>query len=114
MMMNLYLALKNFRKKRDMGIDVLNNLLYVNNKQIPFIKNDMVKYSEGENTKEFLIYHFTASTTASSAVNNYLDPETKVSWHLTIDRDGSVNQILPFDKIAWHAGKSYWKQGNKE
>jgi AmpD protein len=29
-----------------------------------------------------------------------------VSAHLLIKRDGSIIQFVPFDKRAWHAGKS--------
>ncbi len=32
----------------------------------------------------------------------------KVSAHLLIDRAGAVNQYVPFDKRAWHAGASCW------
>ncbi|MBE8190047.1 MAG: 1,6-anhydro-N-acetylmuramyl-L-alanine amidase AmpD [Candidatus Thioglobus sp.] len=32
--------------------------------------------------------------------------EIKVSTHLLIKRDGSIIQFVPFDKRAWHAGKS--------
>lgn len=30
----------------------------------------------------------------------------RVSSHLLIDREGQVTQYVPFDKRAWHAGKS--------
>ena len=33
----------------------------------------------------------------------------QVSAHLLIDRAGEVTQFVPFDKRAWHAGKSSWK-----
>ena len=32
-----------------------------------------------------------------------------MSAHLVISRDGSITQLVPFDKIAWHAGRSAWK-----
>ena len=92
-------------------INILNNLLYINNEQVPFLDNPVAKYSEGVNTCEYIIMHYTGSTTAKSAHNTYLDPNTQVSWHLTIDRDGDVTQLLSFDKIAWHAGQSQWGQG---
>lgn len=99
----------------DMGIiNVVNNRLYIDNKEVTSLDNTVKKYSDGDNTKEFIIMHFTGSTTAASAHNNYLDPKTQVSWHLTIDREGNITQILPFDKIAWHAGKSYLKVAGKE
>ena len=32
-------------------------------------------------------------------------PDDRVaSWHLTIDADGSVVQMIPLDRVAWHAG----------
>ena len=70
------------------------------------------KVSEGKNTCQYLIYHYTASTTASSAHNSFMNPDTKASWHITIDRDGKVYQLYDFRKIAWHAGKSGWTQPN--
>ena len=36
----------------------------------------------------------------------------KVSSHLYIKRDGELIQFVPFDKRAWHAGKSKWKKFN--
>lgn len=38
------------------------------------------------------------------------DPAREVSAHLVVDRDGTVTQLVPFDTIAWHAGKSKWKE----
>lgn len=50
---------------------------------------------------------------------NQLDPDEhpyfkdvyqlKVSAHLLIQRDGSCIQYVPFDKRAWHAGKSAYQ-----
>lgn len=33
----------------------------------------------------------------------------KVSSHLMIDREGRVDQFVPFDRRAWHAGVSSWR-----
>lgn len=117
MLCSIYLTLKNLGRKSDtkMGIiNVINDRLFINNKEVNSLDNPLKKYSEGKNTQDFIIMHFTASTTVESAHNNYLDPKTQVSWHLTIDREGNITQLLPFDKIAWHAGKSYWKTSGKE
>ena len=35
--------------------------------------------------------------------------ELKVSSHLLIKRDGSITQFVPFNKKAWHAGVSIFK-----
>jgi len=39
--------------------------------------------------------------------------DLQVSAHLLIHRDGSVVQFVPFNKRAWHAGRSEYK-GDKE
>lgn len=35
--------------------------------------------------------------------------ELEISTHYLIDNDGTVVQLVPDNKVAWHAGKSYWK-----
>lgn len=37
----------------------------------------------------------------------------KVSAHLVIRRDGSIMQFVPFDRKAWHAGKSSYQGREK-
>lgn len=54
----------------------------------------------------YLIIHYTAGTTASGAINWFRNPEAKASAHLVVERDGSVTQMMPFNQVAWHAGKS--------
>jgi N-acetyl-anhydromuramoyl-L-alanine amidase len=39
--------------------------------------------------------------------------DLRVSSHLLIQRDGEVTQYVPFDRKAWHAGKSSF-QGREE
>lgn len=38
----------------------------------------------------------------------------KVSAHLLIRRDGEPVQFVPFDKRAWHAGRSLWRDGHRQ
>nr|WP_298412361.1 1,6-anhydro-N-acetylmuramyl-L-alanine amidase AmpD [uncultured Halomonas sp.] len=38
----------------------------------------------------------------------------KVSAHLLIRRDGELVQFVPFDKRAWHAGRSCWHDGHQQ
>ena len=35
---------------------------------------------------------------------------TRVSAHVFVDRSGLVTQYVPFDRRAWHAGNSSWRQ----
>tara|TARA_B100001105_G_scaffold200866_1_gene164616 strand:+ start:355 stop:966 length:612 start_codon:yes stop_codon:yes gene_type:complete len=56
----------------------------------------------------YLVMHYTAGLTASSAINTFKDPGSKVSAHFVIDRNGDVVQMVPTNRRAWHAGVSRW------
>lgn len=56
----------------------------------------------------YLIMHYTAGTTAEGAVSWFQNPDAKASAHLVIDRNGAIIQMVPFNRRAWHAGKSKW------
>ncbi len=55
---------------------------------------------------------------------NRLDPDAhpffaeiahlRVSAHLLIRRDGECVQFVPFERRAWHAGRSRWRDGKRE
>ncbi|MBC7850632.1 MAG: N-acetylmuramoyl-L-alanine amidase, partial [Chitinophagaceae bacterium] len=56
----------------------------------------------------YLVMHYTAATTANSAINWFANKNAKASAHLLIARDGTVTQFAPFNTITWHAGDSQW------
>lgn len=60
----------------------------------------------------YLIMHYTAGTTLAGAVSWFQNPAAQASAHLVIDYDGSIVQMVAFNRRAWHAGKSKW--GNLE
>lgn len=62
----------------------------------------------GRYTPQYLVMHFTAATTAASAVNWFLNPAASASAHLVIAPDGAVTQCAPFNIVTWHAGRSQW------
>ena len=43
------------------------------------------------------------------SVKRLLNSKYKVSCHFLIDRDGQIIKMVDENKIAWHAGKSKWK-----
>jgi len=67
------------------------------------IKNQ-VKYARG--LPDTIVIHYTAGKSAESSANYLCKDEVKASAHLVIGRDGKIYQLVPFDTIAWHAGKS--------
>ena len=58
---------------------------------------------------DMLLLHYTGMQTAEAAVARLRDPEAKVSAHYVIDEDGSILRLVPEERRAWHAGKSWWK-----
>ena len=60
----------------------------------------------GAGDLESVIVHYTAGRDAASSVRALCDEGRKASAHLVVGRDGSVTQLVSFDTIAWHAGKS--------
>lgn len=62
----------------------------------------------GKVEHKFLVMHFTAGRSAKESVGWLASNKAKASAHVVIGRDGSVTQLVPFDKIAWHAGASSW------
>lgn len=63
----------------------------------------------GELKATILVMHFTAGSSANESINWLANPEAKASAHIVIGRDGKVTQQVPFNRVAWHAGKSEWK-----
>jgi N-acetylmuramoyl-L-alanine amidase len=56
------------------------------------------------------VIHFTYGGTALSSANWFQSSSNPgSSAHVVVDRDGSTVQCVPFDKVAWHAGRSRWK-----
>ena len=58
---------------------------------------------------KYLIMHFTAGQSQHESVEWLSSRQAKASAHLVIGRDGGVTQLVPFDRIAWHAGASSWE-----
>lgn len=56
----------------------------------------------------YLVMHFTAGPTIDVAVSWFKKLEAQASSHLVIDRDGTIVQMVAFNRRAWHAGKSKW------
>ena len=56
-----------------------------------------------------IVLHYTGMESAAAAADRLCDPAAKVSCHYLVDEDGSVLEMVPEDKRAWHAGRSHWR-----
>lgn len=61
-----------------------------------------------------IVIHYTAGADAASAIRSMVNPAHKASAHLVIGRDLSVTQLVPFNRVAWHAGRSSYRRGDVE
>lgn len=55
-----------------------------------------------------IVIHYTAMTSAAAALERLCDPEFEVSAHYLIGIDGTLWQMVPEDRRAWHAGAGSW------
>ena len=62
-----------------------------------------------KNKIKFIILHYTGMKTESAALRRLTDPKSKVSAHYYIKKNGEIITLVPDLYIAWHAGKSKWK-----
>lgn len=75
------------------------------------VRVDLTPFVGGAISPTFMIIHYTATTDASNPVNFFKsvagNPE-KVAAHIVLDKDGSIIQMVPFNKKCSHAGSSVW------
>ena len=57
-------------------------------------------------TIDTVVIHYTATSTAQEALSIFKDPNSKVSAHYLIDKNGDIYQLVREKDIAWHAGCS--------
>jgi N-acetylmuramoyl-L-alanine amidase len=58
---------------------------------------------------KFIIFHYTGMKNESDALIRLTDIQSEVSCHYLIKNNGVIVKIVPDLYIAWHAGKSSWK-----
>ena len=75
-----------------------------------------LNYSPNFNSKKrifkqikFIIFHYTGMKNESDAINRLTNIQSEVSCHYLIKNNGEIIKMVPELYIAWHAGKSSWK-----
>lgn len=88
-----------------MEVTIKDNLLYIDGEKVAWKESP----NQGGNiVAQYLIEHYTNDYNKGQAVSWLANKESGVSAHLVIEQDGSVTQMVKFNKRAFHAGKSYW------
>ncbi len=58
---------------------------------------------------QFIVIHYTGMQSVRASISRLQNTKSKVSSHYLIDRNGEIYRIVNDNKVAWHAGKSKWK-----
>lgn len=83
-------------------MEIIENLLFGDN--VKYMRCS--KCSKRLTHVDTIVLHATGGANAVSSALHLCRPDTDVSAHAVIGRDGEIFQLLPFDVKAWHAGKS--------
>ena len=62
--------------------------------------------NRGTAVVDTIVLHADASDSVHASLSWICSKESKVSYHVIIDRDGTVYECVPVAKRAWHAGVS--------
>src|SRR5262245_37372963 len=60
-----------------------------------------------------IVLHATVLNSLDEVIERFADPESRVSAHYTIDRDGTTIRHVAEQERAWHAGQSRMKDGRE-
>ena len=77
------------------------------------LSNLSPNYSKKYPTKrkiKFVIIHYTGMQSEIESINRLKNTKFKVSCHYLINRTGTIIRMVKDQNIAWHAGKSKWRE----
>ena len=78
-------------------------------RKIVDLSDNISKKRRTKNQIKFVIIHYTGMQSEIESIERLKNVKSKVSCHYLINRKGSVVQMVEEKNIAWHAGKSKWK-----
>jgi N-acetylmuramoyl-L-alanine amidase len=79
--------------------------MILKNKYSPNYSKKIRKKSE----IKLLVIHYTGMQSKIESIKRLSDPKQKVSCHYLIDRKGEILKMVDNNRVAWHAGRSKWK-----
>ena len=62
----------------------------------------------GASKPDMVVLHYTATSSASNALNTLCSSKAQVSAHYLISENGCIFNLVDENKRAWHAGLSQW------
>ena len=74
-----------------------------------FLSPNFSKYRRPNKLIKFIIIHYTGMQSERETISKLCNAKSKVSCHYLIGRKGKILRLVQEKNIAWHAGKSNWK-----
>ena len=59
---------------------------------------------------KFIILHYTGMQSTIESISRLKSEKFKVSCHYLISKNGYVYRLVSEKNVAWHSGKSRWKE----
>ena len=87
-----------------MAFSIKDGFLYQDEQQVTY--NPSPNFTDKVPDYKYLIMHYMAGRSLRHGCDWLVRPIARASAHLGIGRDAEVEQLVPFTKVAWHAGKS--------
>lgn len=88
--------------------EVRNHRLYKDGEPVKFMESHN---QGGALTPNLIVVHYTGDM-GQGGLNWLIESSPPVSAHLWISRTGEVIQLVPFNRVAWHAGASSYNGRN--
>jgi N-acetylmuramoyl-L-alanine amidase len=78
---------------------------------LAFIEAPSANFDARTKVPDMLVLHYTGMQSGEAALAQLRDDtrEGKVSAHYMVEEDGRIFRLVPEERRAWHAGRSFWK-----
>jgi len=78
---------------------------------LEFIEAPSPNFDARNKIPDMLVLHYTGMETGEAALAQLRNGERegKVSSHYLVEEDGRIFRLVPEERRAWHAGKTFWK-----
>jgi N-acetylmuramoyl-L-alanine amidase len=73
-----------------------------------FYSPNFDKLRRSRKSVKIIVIHYTGMQSARESLVRLCNPKSKVSSHYLIKKNGQIYRLIPDNRVAWHAGKSFW------
>lgn len=74
-----------------------------------YIERPSPNHDQRSRPISMIVLHYTDMLSAEEAIERLCDPAAGVSAHYLVTKTGDVVRMVPEERRAWHAGRSYWR-----